>query len=70
MVIKIGAKVVHHARYVTFQAAEVALPCWLDRAILDRMPQVPPERSGLGGRKRLAPSILPAATGQGVVTPP
>ncbi len=24
--IKIGAKLVHHARYVTFQLAEVALP--------------------------------------------
>lgn len=34
---KIGAKVVHHARYVTFQLAEVAVPRWLFRAILDRI---------------------------------
>ena len=33
--IKIGAKVVHHARYVTFQMAEVAVPRQLFRAILD-----------------------------------
>ena len=35
--IKIGAKVVHHARYVTFQLAEVAVPRWLFRAILERI---------------------------------
>ena len=35
--IKIGAKVVHHARYVTFQMAEVAVPRQLFRAILDRV---------------------------------
>ena len=35
--IKIGAKVVHHARYVTFQMAEVAVPRQLFRAILDRI---------------------------------
>ena len=35
--IKIGAKVVHHARYITFQLAEVAVPRWLFRAILDRI---------------------------------
>ena len=35
--IKIGAKMVHHARYVTFQLAEVAIPRWLYRAILDRI---------------------------------
>ena len=35
--IKIGAKVVHHARYVTFQLAEVTVPRWLFRAILDRL---------------------------------
>jgi hypothetical protein len=34
--IKIGAKVVHHARYVTFQMAEVVVPRQLFRAILDR----------------------------------
>jgi len=35
--IKIGAKVVHHARYVTFQMAEVAVPRELFRAILERI---------------------------------
>ena len=35
--IKIGAKVVTHARYVIFQMAEVAVPKKLLRAILDRI---------------------------------
>ena len=35
--IKIGAKMVHHARYVTFQLAEGAIPRRLYRAILDRI---------------------------------
>ena len=35
--IKIGAKVVRHARYVVFQMAEVAVPRWLFRAILERI---------------------------------
>ena len=35
--IKIGAKVVHHARYVTFQLAEVAVPRRLYRGILERI---------------------------------
>jgi len=35
--IKIGGKVAHHARYVTFQMAEVAVPRQLFRAILDRI---------------------------------
>ena len=35
--IKIGAKVVRHAKYVTFQMAEVAVPRWLYRAILQRI---------------------------------
>ena len=35
--IKIGAKVVAHARYVVFQMAEVAVPQWLFRAILERI---------------------------------
>jgi hypothetical protein len=35
--VKIGAKVVHHARYVAFQIAEVAVPRQLFRAILDRI---------------------------------
>jgi len=35
--IKIGAKMVHHARYVTFQLAEVAIPRRLYRTILNRI---------------------------------
>ena len=35
--IKIGAKVVHHAKVVTFQLAEVAVPRALFAAILGRI---------------------------------
>jgi len=44
--IKIGAKVVRHAKYVTFQMAEVAVPHELFAAILDRIQRfgVPPPR--------------------------
>ena len=35
--IKIGAKVVRHAKYVIFQMAEVAVPWRLYRAILERI---------------------------------
>ena len=35
--VKVGGKVVYHARYVTFQLAEVAVPRRLYRAILDRI---------------------------------
>ncbi len=35
--IKIGAKVVRHAKYVTFQMAEVAVPRDLFAAILERI---------------------------------
>ena len=35
--IKIGAKVIRHARYVVFQMAEVAVPRNLFRAILERI---------------------------------
>ena len=35
--IKIGAKVIQHARYVIFQMAEVAIPRGLFRAILERI---------------------------------
>jgi hypothetical protein len=38
--IKIGAKVVSHARYVIFQMAEVAVPQTLFREILDRIRQL------------------------------
>ena len=42
--IKIGAKVVTHARYVVFQMAEVAVPRRLFRAILERIRRLkPPE---------------------------
>ncbi len=42
--IKIGAKVVTHARYVIFQMAEVAIPRELFRAILERIRRLkPPE---------------------------
>lgn len=46
--IKIGAKVVHHARYITFQMAEVAVPYKLFEQILGKIaclgptPPVPP----------------------------
>jgi hypothetical protein len=35
--VKIGSKVVYHARYVMFQLAEVAVPRRLYRGILDRI---------------------------------
>jgi hypothetical protein len=38
--IKIGAKVVSHSRYVIFQMAEVAVPQTLFREILDRVRQL------------------------------
>lgn len=40
--IKIGAKVVTHARYVTFQMAKVAVPQWLFRAILEHIRRLRP----------------------------
>jgi hypothetical protein len=44
--IKIGAKVVHHGRYVAFQMAEVAIPRQMFREILrliaELRPQPPP----------------------------
>jgi hypothetical protein len=36
-VVKIGAKVVAHGRYLVFQMAEVAVPRELFRGILDRI---------------------------------
>jgi hypothetical protein len=45
--VKIGAKVVRHAKYVTFQLAEVAVPRKLFRAILRRIATLrPPETRG------------------------
>ena len=40
--VKIGAKVVVHARYVTFQMAEVAIPRRLFRTILRRISRLGP----------------------------
>ena len=40
--IKIGAKVVEHGRYVVFQMAEVAIPRWLLRTILERIRRLRP----------------------------
>jgi len=42
--IKIGAKIVSHARYVTFQLAEVAIPRKLFRAILQRIARLKMKR--------------------------
>jgi hypothetical protein len=42
--IKIGAKIVHHARYVTFQMAEVAIPRTLFRDILRRIARLRQKR--------------------------
>lgn len=50
--VKTGAKVVRHAKYVTFQLAEVAVPRRLFAAILDRIAQLampPPALSALPG---------------------
>ncbi len=47
--VKIGAKVTRHAKYVTFQLAEVAVPRRLFAAILDRIEQLaqpPPDIHG------------------------
>jgi len=47
--VKIGAKVTRHAKYVTFQLSEVAVPRRLFAAILDRIAQLsipPPTTSG------------------------
>ncbi len=40
--VKIGAKVVRHSRYVIFQLAEVAVPRQLFAAILGRIQQLAP----------------------------
>lgn len=47
--IKIGARVVSHSRYVVFQMAEVAVPQRLFRDILDRI-----------GRSRTGPELVGA----------
>ncbi len=45
--IKIGAKIVRHARYVTFQMAEVAVPRKLFREILRRIARLKTKRLSL-----------------------
>ena len=40
--VKIGAKVVRHARYIVFQMAEVAVPRQLFGAILERIRRLSP----------------------------
>ena len=45
--IKIGAKIVRHARYVTFQMAEVAVPRKLFREILRRIARLKTKRRSL-----------------------
>ncbi len=41
--VKIGARVVYHARYVVFQMAEVAVPHRLFQAILERLRRLKPQ---------------------------
>ena len=58
--IKIGAKVARHAKYVTFQMAEVAVSRELSAAILVRIHRfgLPPplvQRDGRGGRTKAGP---------------
>ncbi len=43
-VVKIGAKVITHARYTVFQMAEVAVPRDLFRRILDLIHDLRPKR--------------------------
>ena len=45
--IKIGAKIVRHARYVTFQMAKVAVPRKLFREILRRIARLKTKRRSL-----------------------
>ena len=48
--VKIGAKIVRHARYLTFQLAEVAVPRDVFRQILNRIKRlgVPPPLARTG----------------------
>jgi hypothetical protein len=41
-VVKIGAQVISHGRYLVFQMAEVAVPRELFRGILDRIARLRP----------------------------
>ena len=51
--VKIGARIVRHGRYVVFQLAEVAVPRALFAAILRRIDRLrgPPRCRGLTGAK-------------------
>jgi hypothetical protein len=46
--VKIGAKVVRHGRYITFQMAEVAVPHDLFRKILQRIDELRPPALAAG----------------------
>ena len=46
--VKIGAKVVKHSRYVVFQMSEVAVPREICKAILDRIGRLWLPRRGFG----------------------
>ena len=46
--VKIGAKMARHGRYVTFQLAEVDVPRSLFRKILDLIDDLRRRRSGVG----------------------
>ena len=46
--IKIGAKVITHARYVIFQMAEVAAPRWLFQSLLERIRRLRPPEAAPG----------------------
>src|SRR5262249_13114078 len=61
---KIGAKVVTHAKYVTFQLAEVAVPRQLFAAILERIGRLRLACASGGGSRRLTrrPSRRPRAS--------
>lgn len=49
--VKTGAKVVRHAKYVTFQLAEVALPRRLFAAILDRIARLAIPQPGVAATR-------------------
>lgn len=52
--IKIRAKVVYYARYVIFQIAEIAVPRWLFRAILERVQRLKSLMAVPGRRQQMA----------------
>ena len=55
--VKIGAKVVSHARYVTFQMAEVLISKFLFHEILERINQLKPVPIGSGGCQELPENL-------------